>query len=118
MKVPTGTIQNNFETVNISGNNIIISGWGFLKGINSESQKSYILLKKNEKVTVFTLIVQVRKDVTGYFKETHLNLDSSGFLAQIATEGLEKGQYQVGLYIEKGNQAGMIYSNKFVDIGK
>jgi len=118
LKVPTVKINCNFETVNISGNNLIISGWGFLKGINSESQKSYILLKKNEKVTVFTLIVQVRKDITGYFKETHLNLDSSGFLAQIATEGLEKGQYQVGLYIEKGNQAGMIYSNKFVDIGK
>jgi len=118
LKVPTGKIQNNFEMVNMSGNDLAISGWGFLQGMNSESMKSYILLKKDEKVTVFSVRVQIRKDVTSFFKELRLNLDSSGFTAQIPAGNLEKGSYRLGLYIEKGNQTGIIYSDKYVDIGK
>lgn len=118
LKVPNVKINCNFETTSVSGNKLSISGWGYLQGLNSESLKSYILLKKNEKVTVFSVNVLIRKDVTNYFKESGLNLDSTGFLVQIPVENLEKGHYQVGLYIMKGDQTGMIYSDKYIDIGK
>jgi hypothetical protein len=118
LKVPTCKINCGFDNVTLSGNTLTISGWGFLQGLNTESLKSYILLKKNEKVAVFSVLVQPRNDVTIFYKTTGLNLDASGFLAQIATEGMEKGHYQVGLYIEKGNQTGLIYTDKYLDLGK
>ena len=116
--MPTRKINNNFETISFSGNNLIISGWGFLDGMNSDFLKSYILLKKNDIVTVFSVNVQIRKDVTKYFNKSGLTLDSTGFFIQIPSENLEKGHYQIGLYILRGNQVGMIYSEKYMDIGK
>jgi hypothetical protein len=118
LKVPTRKINNNFETISFSGNNLIISGWGFLDGMNSDFLKSYILLKKNDIVTVFSVNVQIRKDVTKFFNKSGLTLDSTGFFIQIPSENLEKGHYQIGLYILRGNQVGMIYSEKYMDIGK
>jgi len=118
LKVPTRKINDNFETISFFGNNLIISGWGFLDGMNSDSLKSYILLKKNDTVTVFSMIVQIRKDVTDFYKASGLNLDSTGFSAHIPAENLEKGHYKVGLYIMKGDQTGMIYSDKYIDIVK
>ena len=117
-KAPTAEIKYNLETVNLLGNNLNINGWAFLQGMNTDMIKSFVLLKKNDAISVFPNGVMERKDVTDFFKETRLNLDSAGFATQIATEKMEKGHYQVGLYIEKGNHAGLVYSNKFVDIGK
>lgn len=118
LKAPTATIMYFIDKINIKNNFTQIYGWGYLQGMNSESVKTYILLKKNEQVIAFSVDVLVRKDVTNYYKESHLNLDSCGFLAEIATESLERGHYQVGLYIEKGNQTGMIFSDKYLDLGK
>ena len=118
LKPATDKIKNSFETIKTSNNNLMISGWGFLQGLNADSLISYVLLKKNEKVTVFSIVVQPRQDVTIFFKELALNLDKSGFIAQIGTETLEKGHYEVGLYILRGNRAGISYSGKYVDIGK
>ncbi|MCX6251668.1 MAG: hypothetical protein NTX61_13060 [Bacteroidetes bacterium] len=115
---PTSSVNNNLETVNLSDNNLTINGWGYLKGMNTDFLKSYILLNKNEKVNAFSVRVKIRKDVTDYFKESGLNLDSSGFHAHISTEKLEKGKYRLGLYIVKGDQIGMAYSDKYIDIGK
>jgi len=118
LKEPTHKIISNFETINLSGSNLTISGWGFLEGMNSDSLKSYILLKNNDIVTVFSMNVQIRKDVTDFYKISGLALDSTGFLAQIPVENMEKGHYQVGLYIIRGHQTGMFYSDKYQDIGK
>jgi hypothetical protein len=117
-KVPTGKINCNIETIKISDINLNISGWAFLQGMNSDSMKTYILLKKNEKVAIFSMGIQIRNDVTKYFMKSKLNLDASGFSAQIPTGNLENGHYQVGLYIEKGKNTGLIYVDKFMDIGK
>lgn len=118
LKVPTDKINCNFEIVDSSGNYITISGWGVLTGLNSDAMKSYILLKKNETVVVFTTIIRTRPDVTTYFKDSGLNLDSSGFSATIPTENLKKGHYQVGLFIVKENKTGMTYTDKYIDISK
>jgi len=118
LKEPTGTIKYHLEAIEQSDKIIKINGWGFIQGMNADDQKSYLLLKKNDKVTVFSMGVQIRKDVTSYFKASKVNLDSAGFTTQVSTENLEKGHYLVGLYIEKANHTGIIYSDKYVDINK
>ncbi|MCX6251666.1 MAG: hypothetical protein NTX61_13050 [Bacteroidetes bacterium] len=117
-KKPTSILNSNVESVHKSDTNITIKGWGFLQGMNSEFLKSYILLKKNETVIAFSVETQGRPDVTTYFKKSGLNFDSSGFFAKIPVTLLEKGHYRIGLYIVRGNQTGLSYSDKFIDIAK
>ncbi len=118
LKIPNCNIKSDFETISCTGNKLTITGWGFLQGLDSDSMKSYVLLKKNEIVTIFSTNVKTRKDVAFVFKEMKMNLDSVGFSAHFSAGNLGKGHYQVGLYIEKGNQTGIIYADKYVDVGK
>ena len=107
-----------FDLVSMSDKHLTVKGWGFLKGMDTESLNTYILLKKNENVIVFDVGVQIRKDITKAFSDYGLNLDSSGFSSQISTENLDSGNYQLGLYIVKGDQSGIVYTNKNINIGK
>jgi hypothetical protein len=114
----TKEVTYNFGIVNQSGNYVNIQGWAFLKGLDAQLQKSYILLKNNENVFVFDIIIQTRPDVTSFFSKTGLNLDSCGFQAKIPMENLVNGDYRVGLYLSKANQTGTVYTDKFINIVK
>jgi hypothetical protein len=118
LKKPGKEISYCFDIVSNSGNYIDVRGWGFLKGMDAGSLKPYILFRKDENVTVYNTGIMIRKDVTKAFSKYRLNLDSSGFRALIPEKDLEKGRYRLGLYITKGDQAGMVYSDKYIDIGK
>jgi hypothetical protein len=107
-----------FDTVSNSGKYLTINGWGFLKGMDANAMQSYILLKKNENVIAFNVRIKMRKDVTRFFEKSKLNLDSCGFQAIISTETLEKGKYLLGMYICKGDQVGIIFTNKEISIEK
>jgi len=72
IKAPTAEITFNIETINVSGNVLNINGWAFLQGNSTDMSKSFILLKKNDTVSVFTTGVMFRKDITDFFKETKL----------------------------------------------
>jgi hypothetical protein len=118
LRAPTCKINSYIDTIILTDNNLSLWGWGFLEGMNSDSLKTYILLKKNDTISVFSVNVTIRKDVTDYFNSTGLNLDSTGFNVKIPAEKIEKGHYNLGLYIVRGNQLGMMYSDKYIDIGK
>jgi hypothetical protein len=118
LKAPTGKTKHGIEILKTEGNNITVGGWGFIQGTNTDNLKSYILLRKDNKVNIYSVQKSIRKDVTNVYKDTKLNFDSSGFFCQILTNNLEKGTYQVGIYMVKGDQAAMIYPNKTIDISK
>jgi hypothetical protein len=81
LKVPTCKINYYIDNISIFGNNLNINGWSFLQGMNSEFMKSYLLLKKNEKVSVFSVDIQLRTDVTNFYKSSGVKLDSSGVVS-------------------------------------
>jgi hypothetical protein len=110
-------VSYNFDNVNKTGKYLTVQGWGFHKGMNTYLLKSYILLRNKESVAVFDADVQIRKDVTACFSKFKLNLDSSGFLARIPMGTLKTGKYRLGLYIVRGDQAAVVYSDKYVEIG-
>jgi len=114
---PTKELNYSFDKVEKSGDSLILYGWSFFQGMDAESQKSYFLLKGNGNIHVFGVDLLRRKDVTRYFAKSGLNLDLSGFQANIPIKNLEKGNYQVGLYTVKGDQKGMVY-DKFIEIGE
>jgi hypothetical protein len=111
---PTREVNFGFETIKHEENSVKLSGWCFLKGMDATFQTSYLLLKKEGKVHVFEMDSEIREDVTKYFNELKLNLDSSGFITQISMENFEKGNYKIGIYIKNGDQAGMIFSKKYI----
>jgi hypothetical protein len=115
---PTQEINYNFDSIHKSGKFLALRGWGFIDGLDTKALKKYILLKKNRKVVVFDVRLELRKDVTSHFNKTGLNLDSSGFQSIIPLGNMEEGSYQLGLYFSKGNQTGVVYTNRFFEIGK
>jgi hypothetical protein len=115
---PTRDLNYNIDKVKQTDDYITVAGWGYLNGLDAASKHTYLLLKKDKNVSVFDLHTRIRKDVTRSFIKEKLNLDSSGFVTSVPVENLEKGRYQLGLYITIGNQTGLVYSNKYVEIGK
>jgi len=111
-------VSYNFDNVNKTGEYLTVQGWGFLKGMNTSLLKSYILLRNKDNVTVYDADLQIRKDVTVCFSKYELNLDSTGFFARIPIGNLKKGKYRLGLYIVRGDQAAVVYSDKYIDIDK
>ncbi|NCA77624.1 MAG: hypothetical protein EOM90_14925 [Alphaproteobacteria bacterium] len=117
-KNPTRELRFNIDSISISNGYLSLNGWGCLQGMKSGSAKFFILMKYDDTTLTFTGEQMVRKDVTAYFRQSGLNLDSSGFHARISVAGLEKGRYQLGLYLLQGNESGTGYSGKFADINK
>ena len=115
-EVSTTNIKFYIDEANISGKDLNIEGWAFLEGLSAESQKTFVLLKKHDKVAAFETVMRIRPDVTKHFKKSGLDLDSSGFRSKISIAKLEKGKYQVGLRIDREGVSVVKYSNKFVEI--
>jgi len=115
-KESTDKVRYYFDITDIYENSLKIVGWGFLVGFNSDSLESYILFRKNGQIIAYNAIAQIRKDLTTGFSKTGLNLDSSGFHVKIPIQNFDAGNYNLGLYIVKGNRAGIIFSDKFVNI--
>ena len=107
-----------FEKIERTADFLNVYGWGFLKGMETRSLKTWFLLRHNGRVQAYTVLIQPKKDVTGFFTKDGLNLDASGFQASIPLEDLEKGDYRVGLYMEKEGQAGSVFPKKFISIRK
>jgi hypothetical protein len=113
---PKRKINFYFDRIDASKSSIKIIGWGFLEGLNSDSLNTYVLFKKGQEIIVYNTVLQIRKDLTTGFIKTGLNLDSAGFQLKIPTGNFDNGQYQLGLYIEKGNNSGLLFSDKFVNV--
>jgi hypothetical protein len=106
------------DKVEQSSDYITVIGWGYLKGIDATANQSYVLLRKEQHVYAFDSKIISRKDVTKVFLKDKLDLDSSGFISSIPVEKLEKGKYEVGVYIVNGDKHSIIFSKKSVDIAK
>jgi len=111
-------IRYNFEKFDFAENKLNVRGWAFIERMNADSLKTYIVLRNAKTIAAYSVVVETRKGVTDYFKNMGLNLDLSGFSCQIDGGSLEKGKYQVCVYIVRGSKAGFIYSHNFVDIVK
>lgn len=116
IKASNKSVQYFIDTFEYAGESVIVNGWGFLDGLNTDDIKHYILFKKGDDVEIFDTDARTRKDVTTHLKDSGLNLDSSGFLARVPIEKLEKGPCQIGVYLVKGEKQGAVFSDKYLEI--
>ncbi len=103
------------ETETERGKLIEVDGWAFIDGQSAEDSETYVVLKSDTDTYVFDTIMQERPDVTDHFDELGLDLDSSGFVARIPKEIIERGPYRLGIYIRKGDIEGLRYIDRTVE---
>ena len=84
------------------GNRVGIYGWAFIEEQSTEHSQCYVVLHSTNNTYVFDTFIWPRPDVTEDFGYPHLDLDHSGFIAQIPMQEIKDGTYGVGLYIKKG----------------
>ncbi len=113
---PTSEIVYYFEEVKQSGKALLVKGWGFLNGNDTRNLNTYVVLKKGDRERFYRVGKVLRKGVTSHFSKLGLNLDSAGFSAIIPIRKLEPGNYQVGLYMTKGEKAGVVHPNTFFEV--
>lgn len=118
LKKSTKEVACCFDQVEVKDGVIMLTGWGFLKGLDDKMLKTYVLLRQDEKVLIFSVIPRERKDVTRAFSQYRLRLDSTGFTARIPVAGLQPGSYRLGLYVLKGKDQGAIYTGKTLTVGE
>jgi hypothetical protein len=87
-----------------------IDGWAYIKNQSSENSKIAILFISEKRSYLFKTSPVKRPDVTSHFKA--LNYDDSGFYAVIPSIILEKGEYQLFIYIEKNAIHALQNTNK------
>ncbi|MBW6521010.1 MAG: hypothetical protein K0A99_08395 [Desulfoarculaceae bacterium] len=117
VKASNNLVQHYIDSLDVADETITVSGWGYLDGLHADHTNHYIIfLKKGDDLVIFDTEGRNRADVTFNFKDSGLNLDSSGFFARIPAGKLQKGIYQIGLYLVKGEKQGLVFSDKYLDV--
>lgn len=93
---------------------LVVRGWAFINGQDSENADVYIVLESASRTYIFDTMVQERLDVTERFADMGLNLDYSGFTSLIRVSKIASGDYSVGIYIKKGSIEAMLYTDKII----
>ncbi len=118
VELPDGTnnISFSFDRLAISKKAVEITGWAYINGKSSEDNCIYIILRSDEKTYIFETVPQRREDVTAHFSAMNLNLDDSGFSTVFSRNKMEKGDYRIGIYIEKEGEKAFQYTDKTITI--
>lgn len=108
--------QSSIETFENNNYNLKIVGWAYFE--NQKASKSMIeilLVKDGKAIRLLTQRVN-RADVTSYFK-SDFDLSNSGFSSVINTEKIEKGKYQIAIYLvnKETNKEGLILTDKIIE---
>jgi len=86
------------ENFNINNNSLDISGWVFIKDIDSENTKIKLVLSKEDTGLVISTNKVLRSDVNDAYSNSHSYIHSGFNLKRDFTD-IERGEYQVYLQI-------------------
>ena len=111
---PVNTVLSGIDVFSQQKDYTQIDGWAYIKNQSSENSKIAILFISEKRSYLFKTSPVKRPDVTTYFKT--LNFDDSGFYAVIPSIILEKGEYQLFIYIEKNAIHALQNTNKRIVI--
>lgn len=111
-------VKYSFDKIAVSNDYVSVRGWAFLNGLDVASMRTFVLLKKDNKIRSFEIKVHLRPDVTKALGGGKMDLDNCGFMANIPTEILVQGKYKIGLMMVKGDQTGIIFPDKYITIGQ
>jgi hypothetical protein len=108
----TNDITYNIEFVSETNAGTEIGGWAFIDKADSAGSEIFVILKAGENQRMFPAAKGSRQDVSKYFKNP--SLDDTGFSALIQKGAMTKGEYRIGLYIKRGTQQALEFTEKTV----
>ena len=108
-------VRYNLENISQDANSINIKGWAFLEKEKVAGSKFFVILKKDKEAKLYTTANMKRPDVTAYFK-SKINYDDSGFVLNLNKNQLQKGQYQIGIYIKTASDEAYIMTSEFLNL--
>jgi hypothetical protein len=81
---------------------------------NGDGEK-YVSLESENDTYIFDTFQQAqRTDVTEAYKNLNLNLDNSGFHANIPLYSLQKGIYRIGIILNVSNTTTFVRTNNYI----
>lgn len=92
-----------------------VSGWTFLKNINSENSTIYVVLFHQTKAFHFLTKKITRPDITAV-ENDGFDYHHSGFESNIPTKGVESGKYTLGIVIKNKEDEGFFISERQIII--
>ena len=102
------------DLFSVGTRHIEVMGWAFIEGQSSENASMYLILKSQDNTYAFKVISQLKPSITEVYKELGLNLDWSGFHCIIPLRKVSQGEYNVGIYITKGDIQALQYTDRVV----
>ena len=95
----SNNIRFSIANLDVEDTFIRINGWAFIEGQDARNSQIFIVLFSPQKTYVVDTHGQKRRDVSEVLGIE--NLDDSGFVSVIKKGILDKGEYEVGIYIKK-----------------
>lgn len=110
------TFPYSIESFDTSNQIVKADGWAYFEGQTSDDSVIELALFKDGKFSKLQTAEVNRPDVTSYFK-SKFDLNKSGFSATIDLVNLEKGKYQVAIFMynKRTSKQGLKITDKFVE---
>lgn len=99
------------ESFELTEKNLKISGWAFLKNINSKYSFIYVILLNEEKEDVYLTSTISRPDITAFINDGN-NYDNSGFELDTSLNELKVGTYKLAILITNNSEQGLFITDK------
>lgn len=90
-----------------------ISGWSYVENSDAEESKTYVVLKGKDTTLVYPTALMIRKDIT---KALNKKLDKSGYHLLLFKKYLVKDNFQIGIFITKGQTHALKYIGKTLNL--
>ena len=103
------------ENIKKNSKYLNISGWAFLDKYSTHQNTIYVAVTTRSDTLFFSTTSVTRPDVTSAHNQH--NRDQSGFTAWINRELLPHKDYQIGIYIDRGDVDGIGYWNSSPPVG-
>jgi len=105
----------NIEDIKDNNNSYDITGWAFVKNVQIDKSEKYLVLTKEKEEYIVATNIELRPDVTAYFKAK--DLSKTGFKSHIYKKDFPEGTYLLSiLLIDKNKKQHFINTNKRIKI--
>lgn len=105
----------NLESYQFNNNIVTATGWAFFEGFDALKTEINLVLVKEGVANRLQTQKVVRKDIAEYFK-SDFELSNSGFTTTADVSKLEKGNYQLAIYLvnNETKKEGLVLTDKII----
>ncbi len=93
-----------------------VDGWAFLQVEDDDRQNTFVLLRSSRQTVIFPTLPIRRTEIAASFPTR--DPKDLGFGVMIRKEMMRPGRYRVGIYVKRGEQGGLGFSERYIEINE